>query len=332
MRLAQYSVRDEARLGVVVEDELLDLQQVYRRALARRGVPDPGRVASVVSPHDIGALLCLGGVVDAVLADVAAVLEEEGRDAVDNDGRVSLDNVAWLPAVLRPSKIFCVGANNPEMLRNTVYAPDHPIYFQKPTSCLTAHLSPIEIPDVGVVNLESELAVIIGKPASNIAAEDAYDYVFGYSILNDVTAADIRAVDVLKVELPMTDEDGNPSAEIWTATPMARHKGIDTFAPLGPWIVTKDEVPDPHSLTINSWMGNEAITSGSTSSLTYRVPQVLEWISRWSTLLPGDVVSMGTVESTADWPIRDADIAAQDQPIRIEIEGIGALANPVVHV
>jgi 2,4-diketo-3-deoxy-L-fuconate hydrolase len=331
VKVAQYIRDSEVRLGVVHSDAVVDARAALSRSMARRRVREARRLAEVLIPAELNELLAIGPAGQAALREAADFVAEHGPEAVGEGDVTAQSELTWAPAVPRPSKILCVGANNEELLSHTTYAPDHPIYFQKPPSCLIGNGDPIEIPDVGGVHLESELAVVIGRTAKNVAAEDAYDYIFGYTILNDVTAVEIRAVDVIKVGVPMTDEAGNATTEDLQITPMARHKGLDTFAPLGPWVVSRDEIPDPHNLEVKAWMGEHVVNSGNTATLHYHIPRIIEWISTWSTLVPGDIVSVGTAASTDEWPMRDADIGAHGEPVTIEIEGVGTLINPVVN-
>jgi 2-keto-4-pentenoate hydratase/2-oxohepta-3-ene-1,7-dioic acid hydratase in catechol pathway len=332
VRLGSYASGANSRVGLVHRDTLIDLQHAYRLALVDQSLSESeaASLAALTCPPDMVRLIELGTVGLAAAREALAFVEGVPGDDL---AAIPLEEVAWLPPVTRPAKIFCIWANDEQLLKTTRSRPDHPLYFQKPTNALVGHRRAIEIPDIGAVHMEPELAVVIGKRAKHVSADAALDYVFGYSIIDDVTAVDVRAVDVLKIGIPMTDKQTNEvTTEELTLTPIARHKGIDTFAPMGPWVVTKDEIPDPHNLTVRAWLGEDLTFSGSTSSFLYSIPAVIEWITKWATLLPGDVIAMGTTAATEDWPIRDGDLSLYGGSTRIEIEQIGALENSVVRV
>lgn len=212
--------------------------------------------------------------------------------------RLPLNEVKLL-APCQPSKIVCVGVNYQahagEMGKSL---PASPLLFLKPPSAILDPEGQIRYPKtVQRVDYEAELAVVVGKKASGISPQEADRVVFGYTCLNDVTARELQKL------------DGQ-----WT-----RAKGFDTFAPVGPWIVTG---LDPKNLSVESYLNGERRQAGNTSDLIFSVGEVVSFISQVMTLYPGDLIATGTPSGIG--PMKPGD------RIEIVIEGIGRLKNTVV--
>jgi 2-keto-4-pentenoate hydratase/2-oxohepta-3-ene-1,7-dioic acid hydratase in catechol pathway len=201
----------------------------------------------------------------------------------------------------RPSKIVCVGRNYREHaaeLGNAV--PTEPLVFLKPPSALTASGEPIVYPAASeFLSYEGELGVIIGRRARRVAAVEADQYIYGYTCVNDVTARDLQK------------KDGQ-----WT-----RAKGFDTFCPAGPWIVPSPEV-DLAQLRVRTWVDGVLKQDSSVRDMIFPVPFLVEYISGFMTLEPGDLIATGT-------PPGVGPLYAGCR-VRVEIEGVGVLENPVV--
>jgi 2-keto-4-pentenoate hydratase/2-oxohepta-3-ene-1,7-dioic acid hydratase in catechol pathway len=209
---------------------------------------------------------------------------------------------------VRPSKIVAIGQNYFDHVREQNAAlPERPIIFAKFPTAVIGPGDEIRW-DPGLsdqIDWEAELAVVIGRSARRVAARDAYDYVFGYTVANDVTARDLQK------------GDGQ-----WV-----RGKSLDTFCPLGPWIVTRDEVPEPHGLPIRTRVNGRVMQDSRTDQLIFRIPELIEFITRAFTLLPGDIILTGTPPGVGAFRkppvfLRDGDV------VTVEVEGIGALTNP----
>jgi 2-keto-4-pentenoate hydratase/2-oxohepta-3-ene-1,7-dioic acid hydratase in catechol pathway len=197
-----------------------------------------------------------------------------------------------------PSKIICLGRNYADhATEQGVEIPDTPMLFLKPPSAVIANGAMIIIPRQSErVEHEAELAVVIGKTARWVPAEKTSDYIFGYTVANDVTARDLQ------------HRDGQ-----WT-----RGKGFDTFCPIGPWIETE---LDPSDTLITCRVNNQLRQMASTREMVFTVPQIIAYISTIMTLLPGDVILTGT-------PAGPGLLLSGDE-VEIEIEGIGILRNNV---
>ena len=205
-----------------------------------------------------------------------------------------------LPAC-RPSKIVCVGRNyvdHAKELGNPV--PAEPLIFFKPVSSMIPSGAPIIYPAISeFVSFEGELGVIIGKRARNVRKEDAEAFIFGYTCVNDVTARDLQK------------KDGQ-----WS-----RAKGFDTFCPVGPWIVPRGEV-ETSALRIRTFVNEVKKQDAPVSDMIFTVSVLIEHISRFMTLEPGDLIATGTPPGVG--PLVPGDV------VRVEIDGIGAVENPVV--
>jgi 2-keto-4-pentenoate hydratase/2-oxohepta-3-ene-1,7-dioic acid hydratase in catechol pathway len=249
----------------------------------------------------------------------------------------SFDDIAWRAPVLRPSKLCCVAFNNTANSGRIMKGPNHPALFTKPASALIGHFGAIECrPEFGRVHPEPELAVVIGRRAKAIRAHDAYDHVFGYTIHNDITSPTMRTEDTFHYRA-IHPKNGNHKEveyhESWVSYP-GRYKGSDTFACLGPSIVTKDEIPDPHALDVTCLHKDILITEDNTKNLFYKIPELLEFISRYMTLEPGDIVSMGTAlkQSSQGGAVQNIDLNRLGGPISVTIDKIGTLTNSVAHL
>jgi 5-carboxymethyl-2-hydroxymuconate isomerase len=214
-----------------------------------------------------------------------------------------------LHAPLQPGKIIAIGRNYAEHAKETGNKPPtSPLIFAKLTNSVLDPGEAITWSEsvTKEVDWEVELAVIIGKKASKVSEEDAMKYVFGYTIANDVSARDLQL-----------RTDGQ-----WT-----RGKGLDTFCPLGPIIVTPDEIPDPHNLNLKTMVNDEVMQDGNTKDMIFKVPYLIHYLSQYFTLEPGDVILTGTPPGVGEG--RDPKLYLKDgDVVKCSIDGIGELVNP----
>ena len=249
--------------------------------------------------------------------------------------RIPKADVRWHPPVRRPSKICGIAMNNSASNSRKISAPDHPLFFLKPASCLVGHNEFIEVrEDYGSVHPEPELAVIIGQTCRNVPAETALEFVFGYSIMNDMTGNTMRSQDMVHYYALYASKDDPDRLERVEQhlSYAARYKGSDTFGPMGPYLVTKDEVPDPGTLDVTCYDKDEIIAEDSTRYYTYPVAQVIAYITRYHSLWPGDVISMGTAfrpSQTGRRSLHLANVTKLGGPVSVSITGLGTLVNPV---
>jgi 2-keto-4-pentenoate hydratase/2-oxohepta-3-ene-1,7-dioic acid hydratase in catechol pathway len=220
---------------------------------------------------------------------------------------------ASLLAPVDPRAIICIGLNYRKHAEETkAKIPEHPVVFMKSPGAVQHPNQPILLPrklTSSEVDFEGELAVVIGKACKNVSRERALEYVLGYTIANDVSARDWQ--------------------KKWGGSQWCRGKTFDTFCPLGPWIVTVDEIPDPSKLKIRTIVSGEVMQEGETSDLIFDIPTLIEFLSGSTTLLPGTVILTGTPHGVGMARNPPRWLKAGDT-VRIEIDKIGTLTNPVV--
>ncbi len=319
MKLASFRYEGRDRIGFAAgDDKLMDLAEV---ATAMGRAQASGDMIALIETGEAGLKL-LGEAADFAVRNPSKVRTIE-RSAVE-----------WQPPVRRPAKILGIAMNNSASDSRKISAPKHPLFFIKPASCLIGHGAAIEVrDDYGSVHPEPELAVVIGKTCRNVKAEDAYDAIYGYSIFNDMTGNGMRAEDMVHywALYPAKDDPAKTERVEQHLSYAARYKGSDTFGPMGPWLVTKDEVPDPHALEVRCWHKDELIAEDSTAYYSYPVPQAIEYITRFHSLWPGDVIAMGTAfrPGGARRSLHTANVTKLGGPVRVSIGGLGTLENPV---
>jgi len=209
--------------------------------------------------------------------------------------------------------IYCVGLNYREHAEESgADVPDYPVIFMKAPTAAQDPWSPIVLPRhlrSDKVDFEGELAVVIGRPCKNVSREEALDYVLGYSCANDVSARDWQK------------EKGGGQ--------FCRGKTFDTFCPLGPCLVTTDEIKNPNNLTLRTTVNDEIMQDASTADMIFDVPALIEFLSGSTILLPGTVILTGTPSGVGG--ARDPQRFLQPgDEVSVEIENIGKLTNPVV--
>ncbi|MEZ5255880.1 MAG: fumarylacetoacetate hydrolase family protein [Ilumatobacteraceae bacterium] len=260
-------------------------------------------------------VLDLGAVDPALPSDVGELLEHGGVARVrslDLTGapRLDLAEVELLAPVRRPPTFLAVGLNYADHIAETGQdRPTFPKIFNKQISCVNDPFGSIVVPEIAPdqVDYEGELGIVIGAPCRAVGAADALEYVAGYVIVNDVSVRDWQRA--------------SPT--------MTMGKSFDTHGPIGPWMVTADEVPDPQSLRIRTWVDEDLRQDDTTALMLHSCAELIEFLSRAFTLLPGTVIATGTpagVGAAMDPP----GFVHAGQTVTIEIEGIGRISNPVI--
>ncbi|MBN1755879.1 fumarylacetoacetate hydrolase family protein [bacterium] len=220
-----------------------------------------------------------------------------------------LDSIHFTAPILNPEKIICIGRNYRDHCREQNQPiPSNPIIFSKYNTALTGPYDPVLKPEqTEKLDFEGELAVVIGREGRYIPKEEALEYVAGYSIFHDVTARDIQFAD-----------------KQWL-----RGKSFDTFAPMGPFLVTREEVPDPHNLSIKTIVNDRLMQDSNTSNLIFNIPYLINFISSGITLSPGDIIATGTPAGVGVF--RDPPIFLRPgDTVRIEIQNLGFILNNIV--
>lgn len=264
---------------------------------------DGGDVADVTKadpsiPNDVNALLSSAD----GLAKVKA--------AVEKAPVVPKDQATLLAPIVGCEKIICIGMNYVDhCTEQNMPVPTEPVVFSKFSSCITDPGAPIiKPPEVEELDFEVELAIVIGKTAKRVTADNAMDYVAGYTVAHDVSARDWQ----LK-------RNGGQ----WLMG-----KTLDTFAPIGPAIVTTDEIGDIHNKGIRCRLNGETVQDSNTNQLVFNVNKIVEWCSAMVTLNPGDLIFTGTPPGVGCFRkpplwLKDGDV------VDVEIDGIGCISNPV---
>lgn len=285
MKLAVFTAQTEQHLGIVQGDGIISLTKLD-------GEKFPACLKTFIANYE----------------DLRIQAEQLALQHGDGEAVFKLGDVEILPPISQPEKIICVGLNYIDHCRETgMEPPKSPVIFSKYANAIIGHNDAIEIPvNSSEVDFEAELAIVIGKEAKRVTEEDANDYVFGYTILNDISARDQQFA------------DGQ-----WT-----RGKTADTFAPVGPVVVTADEVGDPHELAISLELNGEMMQDSNTNNLIFTVPKIISFLSQSMTLKPGDIIATGTPpgvgmgRSPKVW-LKDGDVMS------VNIERIGTLTNSI---
>ncbi|MDF2000812.1 fumarylacetoacetate hydrolase family protein [Peribacillus frigoritolerans] len=286
MKIATFSVQTEQHIGLVKDDQIISL--------------------TALGPEEFPA--CMKKFIERG-NELRSRAEQLIEQRVNDDAIFKLSEVNILPPIAKPEKIICVGLNYFDHCKETgMEPPESPVIFSKYTNAIAGHNDAIEIPiNSTEVDFEAELAFVIGREAKHVSEEEADDYVFGYTIMNDISARDLQF------------QDGQ-----WS-----RGKTADTFAPFGPVIVTKDEVGDPHNLAISLELNGEIMQDSNTSNLIFTVPKIISFLSQSMTLMPGDLIATGTPPGVGMGRNPKIWLKNGDR-MNVSIEKIGTLSNHVI--
>ncbi|HAY85533.1 MAG TPA: FAA hydrolase family protein [Chloroflexi bacterium] len=294
MKLVTYIHNEAPSLGLVVNDRVIDLRSAYIQR-------DP---EGILPPPDMLSLIQSGQQTWEILRQTAAWAETHPISS-----SYPLADIKISMPIANPSKIICVGLNYMDHCREqNLEIPKSPVLFAKFPSTLIGHEQPITWPGKvsSQVDYEAELAVIIGKKARNVMAKRAYEYVAGYSIINDISARDVQFAD-----------------QQWV-----RGKSFDTFCPMGPFFVTPDEIGNPMELPIRLSLNGKVMQESNTNEMIFKLPYLIEFITQTCTLLPGDIISTGTPAGVGVF--RDPKVLLKPGDLlEVEIDGLGLLRNRV---
>ncbi|WP_419875385.1 fumarylacetoacetate hydrolase family protein [Candidatus Pristimantibacillus sp. PTI5] len=298
MKLVNIEQDGEFRLGVKLDDGILDIQSALER------LPDSN------VPTDVMAVIA-GGTESA--DTLAAYIERVLHSAGHAEGLLlQEEDIRFGPCVTRPNKIICVGLNyRQHAIETNAPIPQYPILFNKFNNTLTGHRKDIALPErvTSQVDYEAELVIVIGKTAKYVSKDEALQHVFGYCSVNDLSARD------LQMRTPQ-----------WLLG-----KSCDDFSPLGPYLVTADEVPNPNDLEIKCVVNGEVRQHSNTSDMIFPCDEVVSYISQHMTLVPGDIILTGTPEGVVlGYPEEQRVYLKDGDVVTIEIERLGSLTNRLV--
>lgn len=296
MRLVSYSSGSDIHLGALIGEKqilnLSSLQDFYKDRIQH----------TFRLPNDMKQFIEQN---ERALPYVEALLNcyDENDFPAGN-----ISDVEVLAPIINPEKIICVGLNYLDHCKETnMEPPATPVIFSKYANAIIGDQAAIELPvNSSQVDFEAELAIVIGKEAKCVTAAEAEDCIFGYTIMNDVSARDHQFT------------DGQ-----WT-----RGKSADTFAPIGPSIVTKNEVGDPHKLDISLRLNGEIMQQSNTENLIFKIPYIVSFLSQTMTLKPGDLIATGTPPGVGMGRNPQVWLKEGDHLV-ITIENIGTLSNVV---
>lgn len=294
MRLLTYQHPEGARLGILLNDAVLDVKHAAE-ALSIEGVPQTPEALFVQGEAALSAL-------DTLVSRAQATSREE-------PWWLDEDQLVLGPCIPNPEKIVCVGLNyRKHAAESGAEPPETPVLFSKFANTVAAPNEGVPLPTVATeYDYEAELVIVIGRKAKNVSVADAPEYILGYCNGNDISARDLQM---------LTGQ--------WLLG-----KTLDKFMPLGPYLVTADEVGDPQNLAIRCWLNGELRQESNTADMIFSVPEIVSYVSQHMTLEPGDIISTGTPEGVIlgmpekTW-MKPGDV------VTVEVEGLGRLTNTMI--
>jgi acylpyruvate hydrolase len=295
---------DTYRIGFIDRDNIVDLQETYQNMLLDTDRVDEAYTYQSLLPSNPDTFFSLGA--------IGLSRAKESYDYyVNQPSKVSpykREQLILGPPVPNPSKIICIGTNYADHVAEMKSSiPEYPVLFAKFTNALIGPDDDIEkSPLTEKLDYEVELAVVIGKEAVSVSEQDALEYVAGYTIGNDVSARDLQK-----------------------RTPQwLQGKSLDKSTPIGPWIVTKDELKDPANLELKSYINGEIRQHSNTKHLIFNIPHLISFISNLMTLNPGDIILTGTPHGVG-FAMDPPQFLQNGDVVTLEIDGIGKLENKV---
>ncbi len=304
MHLVTFSKDSAPLLGALLGDTVIDLVEARKAWMAS---DHPRSFAAF--PKSMIEFLEIGDPARDS-ADEAIEYARAHLDELRAAGAVyAAADVTFLPPIQRPGKIICVGRNYLEHAKETGNEPPkYPMFFAKFANVLVGHREPIRLPRVSEqVDFEAELAIVIGRTAKDIPAERAFDVIAGYAPFNDVSVRDYQ----------------------YRTQQFLQGKTFDTTGPMGPAIVTADEIADPGALDITLRLNGEVMQHANTADLIFKIPLLIEYITAIMTLEPGDIIATGTPAGVGY--ARDPKVFLKPgDTVQIEIGGLDMLENPVI--
>jgi len=299
MRLASFLKGDKRCLGLVLGERVLAINSIARL--------NPARWGGLAGSEDVSPLWTAAG--RQSLSELNAMLAASGVPPEWEKYCEATASCHWLPPVAAPEKIICVGLNYKGHAAEThAKIPESPVLFSKFNTALVGASGPVVLPSISSqVDFEAELALVIGKRAKRVSAEEASAFVGGYMVMNDVSARDWQ----------------------FRARQWLTGKSFDTFAPVGPWLVTPDEVRDPHDLRISLRLNGRIMQDSNTRDLILGIPVLVSHISQIFTLKPGDIISTGTPPGVGY--VRQPPVFLRPgDTVEISIERIGTIRHACI--
>jgi acylpyruvate hydrolase len=314
MQLVTFDHRGAQRVGLLAQERVIDVNRAYAALLVQRGDPRAVPMADALVPADMIGILEAGERALAAIREAEGYVREglasgEQAEGLRRDGVVfTRSEVAFKAPIPRPGKLILLGLNYRDHAEETGQKiPEVPTLFAKYSNSVIGPGAAILIPRATEqIDYEAEFAFVIGRRGHHILRARALDYVAGYTIINDVSARDYQFV-----------------TSQWTVG-----KTFDTHCPMGPALVLKDEIPDPHTLDLSLSIAGEVLQRSNTRQLIFKIPDTVEYLSHVMTLDPGDVISTGTPAGVG-FTRKPPRWLRPGETVRVEIAGLGVLENPV---
>jgi 2-keto-4-pentenoate hydratase/2-oxohepta-3-ene-1,7-dioic acid hydratase in catechol pathway len=307
LKLVNFTVAGSPRLGAIIDEKAIDLSQAYLAFQQKQG-----KMSSFPSGYPIDMLTYLqsGDKAQQAAQEVVNWVSSSYASLSHQQFVYPISKIRIDPPIRRPSKIICIGLNYADHCREQKFdIPESLILFAKfPSAVIGPGDSITWSGEVSQqVDYEAELAVVIGRKARNVPEDKIYKHIGGYTIVNDVSARDVQFAD-----------------KQWV-----RGKSFDTFCPLGPYLVTPNDVGNPHHLAIRCWVNGELRQDSNTDQMIFKIPEAIAFINRTCTLLPGDIISTGTPDGVGVFRKPPVFLKPGDV-VEIEIEKLGRLRNPIM--
>lgn len=311
MRLLTFSANDKPRLGVQLgSGEVLDVAQAYARLTREGKMPLANAFTPASFPSALSDLLAQGDAALALAREIVEAASDPDTQSLLRDAGLLApeQSVTYLPPIPQPSKIVCLGQNyRQHILEMGRPLPEYPVLFAKLPNTLVGHQAPIRLPAISEqADYEGELAIVIGRGGKHIAEADAWSHIAGFTVFNDVSVRDFQR----------------------RTTQWMQGKNFDTTGPMGPALVTLDEITHPEALDLTVHLNGEVMQQGNTADFIFPIPAMIAYISQIMTLEPGDIIATGTPGGVGSARTPQVFLRAGDT-VSVTISQVGTLRNTV---
>jgi acylpyruvate hydrolase len=306
MKLVTFSQNQTLKIGILFqENKVIDLTAAYNLYKSENkdlAFKMPRSMIDLLNTGEVGIKA-----VQKIFNFTKKLHDSEPRKL--NRIVYGIEKVKIKAPILNPKKVICLGLNYYDHAAEAgLKTPDRPILFSKPATTIIGPEEPVIYPKISKkVDYEVELAVVMGKTGREIPESKAYDYVAGYTVFNDISARDIQF------------SDGQ-----WF-----RGKSFDTFAPIGPCLTLKEQIPDPQNLKMQMKVNGEMMQDSSTKNMVFKIPYIISFISDVMTLEPGDIIATGTPSGVGVYKKPEPRLLKVGDVMEAYVEKIGILRNPV---
>ncbi len=333
MKILTYKENNEERLGLLVDSDIYDVQNLCSAVKEWKIMTKPAVFENNAAGLDMLDLMNMGEHGMAILRTLEAFIrwqKNHGDPFLLRNAHRDEENIDWLPPIPKPPVVYGIGGNSPLFFRDKNFQiPAYPRGFMRPTNhhALKGHRSVVEIPSsYETMRASAEMGVVIGKSGRNISESEAMSYVYGYTLVNDMCSDSWKVVALQGADESMMHKD--LTVFIQRAATSYYSRATDGFATIGPYLVTKDEVPDPYNLMVWNRLNGVIRERGYTQAMVNSIERTISFLSRMFTLEPGMIFHMGTMG--IDGYTLEEDMLLEDGDyFEIEYEHIGVLRSYV---